>query len=591
VIRSFNFLYAEADDLLRLPEEVLSWPRERLLIQVFSGVLDEARIEELIRGLNRVLPGCSVLGTTTAGEIMDGQALENTIVLCFTCFERSTVRVCLAGQNDDLDLAGREIGAQLRQADTQAVILLGCGIRNGKTIFAEALLDAVRREIPEAVIAGGQAGDNGLGRRTLVFTGEGVTDRGVAAASLAGPELSAFNTYTLSWVPIGKKMYITQVEGSRVYAIDGKPPYEIYCHYLGQDVADGLPLAAADFPLMLERDGVLMAIHATGVNPDGSFEYIHNFHAGEELRFGYCHAGLLALGAGKLREEVTPMGAEAIFIYSCVSRKWILGTDVMVELQPIGELAPSAGFFCYGEFFGRPQSRPLFLSQTLTVLGLSEKGGAAQTAEVRPIPEISKQMSTQFKTMRVLHRLIETSAREIEAMNEELANLARRDSLTGLANRRLFDERLVREMKRHSRSKAPLSLIMLDLDRFKEYNDTYGHVLGDNCLRAVSEVLKTVLKRASDLAARYGGEEFAIILPDTSHKAASLMAEELRLGIEELRIPHNRSDASPWMTASLGVVTAHFAKDSEPEAFIDKADRQLYLAKSRGRNQVAAAEL
>jgi diguanylate cyclase (GGDEF)-like protein len=494
-------------------------------------------------------------------------------------------------QNDDLDAAGREIGARLRQPDTQAVILLGCGIRNGKTVFAEALLNAVHSEIPEALIAGGQAGDNGQGRRTLVFTGEGVTDRGVAAASLAGPDLSAFNAYTLSWVPIGKKMYITQVEGSRVYAIDGKPPYEIYCHYLGQDVADGLPLAAADFPLMLERDGVLMAIHATGVNPDGSFEYIHNFHPGEELRFGYCHAGLLALGAERLREELVPMGAEAIFVYSCVSRKWILGADVMVELQPLCDLAPCAGFFCYGEYFGRPDSRPLFLSQTLTVLGLAEQGGAGRSGEVRSMPGGSAQMSKQFKTMRVLHRLIETSAREIEAMNEELANLARRDSLTGLANRRLFDERLVREMKRHSRSGAPLSLIMLDLDRFKEYNDTYGHVSGDNCLRGVSEVLKTVLKRASDLAARYGGEEFAVILPDTGHQAATFLAEELRKAIEDLHFPHSGSDASPWITASLGVVTAYFVKDAEPEAFIHEADRQLYLAKSSGRNQVASVEL
>lgn len=588
MIRCLNLAFRAPSGLEAVPEAFRAHPNDRMLIQVFSGVLETERIQEVIAAVRAVFPEAPLIGATTAGEILEGQATENSVVVSITCFDSSTVKAALVAQNEDLSAAGHELGARLRQPSTKVLIVLGCGIKDKRTIFGEALLDALREELPEVAISGGQAGDNGKGVETMVFTAEGITGHGVAAVSIAGSELSARNAYTLSWVPIGKTFTITRAEGSRVYSIDGQPPYDLYCHYLGQEVADGLPLSAADFPLMIERDGTLMAIHATGVNPDGSFNYIHNFQAGEQLRFGYCHAGLLALGAERLYEELYTSKAQAAFIYSCVSRKWILGVDVLVELAPIERLAPSAGFFCYGEYFGRPSSSPLFLSQTLTVLCLSE-GGALGDAEQTPDAGalIASPHTRQFQTMRVLHRLVETSAREIEMMNLELATLARKDSLTGMANRRSLDERLSLELQRKQRTNSPLSLILVDVDHFKLYNDTYGHVRGDECLRAVAKVLLGGAQRASDLAARYGGEEFAIIIPDTPFDYAMRLAERLRAGVEQLRIPHSASATSEWVTVSLGLVTIAHDVVVSPEGLLRQCDEQLYLAKQHGRNQVS----
>lgn len=123
------------------------------------------------------------------------------------------------------------------------------------------------------------------------------------------------------------------------------PPYEIYKHYLGQEVVDGLPLSAADFPLIIERDGMMQAIHATGVNEDGSFDFIHNFRPGEQMRFGYCHAGLLAIGANETYEVLSKQDVQAAFVYSCVSTNWVLSTDISVKLSPIADLGCSAGFY------------------------------------------------------------------------------------------------------------------------------------------------------------------------------------------------------------------------------------------------------
>nr|WP_321464901.1 diguanylate cyclase [uncultured Desulfobulbus sp.] len=426
------------------------------------------------------------------------------------------------------------------------------------------------------------------GEITFVFTQDGLTEHCVAAASISGTELIARNAYNLSWVPIGKKLTITKAQGPIVYSIDGLSPYDIYVHYLGQEVADGLPLSAADFPLIIERDGIPMAIHATGVNEDGSFHYIHDFYPGEQLRFGFCHAGLLATGAQLTHEEVRSFNPQAIFIYSCVSRKWILGADIAVELSSLEDIAPSSGFFCYGEYFRHESGKTYFFSQTMTVLTLSE-GDSDTEAVTENEYDPRLEESRQFRTMCVLHRLVDTSTREIESINRELAKLASKDSLTGLANRRLFDETFTREIKRQSRSGTPMSLLLVDIDFFKQFNDLYGHLHGDDCLRGISQLLAKVIKRPSDTVARYGGEEFACILPATNHENARKVAEDVRSGIEGLSLPHKGSEVSGHVTVSIGVLTLSGLAEVLPEELFNACDALLYKAKQNGRNRIEGA--
>lgn len=169
-----------------------------------------------------------------------------------------------------------------------------------------------------------------------------------------------------------------------------------------------------------------------------------------------------------------------------------------------------------------------------------------------------------------------------------LQKLSRQDGLTGIANRRHFDEFLDREWKRSLRDRAPLSLIMCDIDFFKAYNDTYGHVQGDDCLRAVAGVLERSLRRPSDLTARYGGEEFAIILPGTPLAGALSVAEGLRGGVEDLGIVHAAPTAGPVVTISIGIASSLPSPESSPAELIAAADRALYRAKAGGRNRIAS---
>lgn len=174
---------------------------------------------------------------------------------------------------------------------------------------------------------------------------------------------------------------------------------------------------------------------------------------------------------------------------------------------------------------------------------------------------------------------------ELEEVNAILRKLSSIDGLTGVANRRRFDEILGVEFKRAKRYDKPLSIIMIDIDYFKEYNDMYGHQDGDECLKNIATALRETVKRPGDLVARYGGEEFVVVLPQTDESGAWIIANQTKLKIEDLKIPHEKSSISKYVTISLGLATITEDIDSVSK-LIKEADIALYEAKKLGRNCV-----
>ncbi len=181
------------------------------------------------------------------------------------------------------------------------------------------------------------------------------------------------------------------------------------------------------------------------------------------------------------------------------------------------------------------------------------------------------------------------ATRLLEKANEKLHAQTFLDGLTGVANRRRFDEYLNVEWKRSRRNSTPFSLIMIDIDQFKPYNDNYGHLAGDDCLKEVASILQKSLERPADLLARYGGEEFAALLPETDAEGARKLAENIRSSVEEANLPHEYSTVHDRVTISLGVSTATPGKINSSKNLIRSADKALYHAKQNGRNQVSTA--
>lgn len=176
---------------------------------------------------------------------------------------------------------------------------------------------------------------------------------------------------------------------------------------------------------------------------------------------------------------------------------------------------------------------------------------------------------------------------QLEVIKNELESLSHCDGLTGISNRRCFDKALEREWNAAFRDQRNISLILFDIDYFKKYNDTYGHLAGDDCLCQIVTAVSEIIKRPRDTFARYGGEEFAVILPDTDLIGASCCAEKIRSAIMNLNISHSSSDVSPCVTTSLGTSTImpNF-EVSTPQQLIKEADLALYQAKNEGRNRV-----
>lgn len=191
-----------------------------------------------------------------------------------------------------------------------------------------------------------------------------------------------------------------------------------------------------------------------------------------------------------------------------------------------------------------------------------------------------------------LHRELQRTMQMLTESNLRLQRAAREDGLTGLANRRAFDEALEREWRRAQREQKPVSLALIDIDSFKLFNDHYGHLRGDTCLCSVASVVMSRARRPADLAARYGGEELALLLPGILAEGARAVGEGVRHRIAALELPHEaRVDGVPWVTASVGVATLVPPADQDPSALIEAADHALYAAKRAGKNRVVHALL
>ncbi|CAD5921367.1 Phytochrome-like protein cph2 [Planktothrix tepida] len=198
--------------------------------------------------------------------------------------------------------------------------------------------------------------------------------------------------------------------------------------------------------------------------------------------------------------------------------------------------------------------------------------------------EKNERLQQEIKARKEIEIALKESQSELQKLNQELQRLAHLDGLTQTANRRQFDHYLQQQWMQLCQEQKTLALIMCDVDYFKSYNDTYGHQAGDDCLRAIAQAISQAIPRTTDLVARYGGEEFAVILPETDLLEAEIIAQTIQKKVQSLKLVHDHSQVSPYITLSLGItcLIPHF--QFSPSLLIEWADRALYQAKKQGRN-------
>ena len=274
-------------------------------------------------------------------------------------------------------------------------------------------------------------------------------------------------------------------------------------------------------------------------------------------------------------------------------------TNLLAEAQSARNKIALIGFICFlvsimlAYLISHSISMPLdklvgIMKETETgnyATRMTHEGNDELTVLSQKFNQMASQIGHEYER---LEERVSERTRDLEEANRKLAALSMTDGLTGIANRRRFDEVLVSELSRAARSRQPLALMMLDVDFFKNYNDHYGHQDGDTCLRKVARLLHSHARRASDLVARYGGEEFVMLAADTDADSALGLAEAIRQSLEALGLPHVKSPLG-CVTTSIGVVALVPDEGQTPEMFIRMADKAMYRAKEQGRNQVVLA--
>ncbi|MBF0259336.1 MAG: diguanylate cyclase [Desulfamplus sp.] len=224
-----------------------------------------------------------------------------------------------------------------------------------------------------------------------------------------------------------------------------------------------------------------------------------------------------------------------------------------------------------------PQTRSI---PVIFITAMNEEKNEEKGLDIGAIDYIIKPFSPPIVKARVRNHL------ELKKYRDHLEQISMMDGLTGISNRRRFDEYLEQEWRRGSRSCNQISLVLMDIDLFKSFNDNYGHIEGDRCLKMVATALSESLQRPADIVARYGGEEFVAVLPDTDSEGALLITKRFMESVRNLGIKHEYSSVAEYVTISCGVVTVIPCKGQTKDAHIKMADELLYEAKQAGRNQI-----
>lgn len=332
--------------------------------------------------------------------------------------------------------------------------------------------------------------------------------------------------------------------------------YQVY--YLVYDIVHFLPVFSLNLVFMSSYLGAMI------LNRSGRFNAGRNLTLGTVAGQLFVVTWLLSAGAGVHLFYFTLAGMTALMF---ATRQ---------DLAFLSWMVLSVLLFVVAHFAFPPGSSPLVVpSSHMEIMFAGSAVGAMAVAGI---------LAQLFRME------IDVAETALMHSNRELERISGIDSLTGLANRRTIDSYLDREWRRLQRIGKPMSILMFDVDCFKEYNDHYGHLAGDECLQRVAEVLSGVIGRSSDLVARYGGEEFVIMLPGTDYRSAVELAEAARERVMAMRIEHEYSSVMPVLTLSAGVACAEPDQVEEAQDILRRADEALYTAKREGRNRIICWE-
>lgn len=408
-MKTYSFSIERIEELVENLNPLGLKDNTSLLIQVFCGILEVAFIYELRSALKNRFPNAALIGTTTDGEISEGKVYTQSCVVSLTQFEH-VIPMVASIQGNDSHAIGIELSYSLIQEDTKALILFAAGIG----LDGEAIVRGVQNCNESVIVAGGLSGDNGMFKSPYAFTYDAFLQNGVVGVSLSGDHLKLLNEYSFEWELLGRSMTVTRAEGNRLYCLDDIPVEQVYERYFGKQMAKTILESTAEFPLVIQRDGMHVARALIALHEDGSVTLAGSIGVGDQVRFGFGNPEMILDPSKMISQKITQQ-AESIFVYSCMARRRFMPDKIQEEIIPLQDLAPTSGFFTYGEFFHRVGSNEL-LNQSMTILAMSESESTIQNHRMIE----SDHESGYSKTLHALTHFANTTLSEMEALNASL---------------------------------------------------------------------------------------------------------------------------------------------------------------------------
>ena len=426
---------------------------KNVLIQIFCGEKKNI-LENILDEISKELPNAICIGSSTDGEINNDKITTLNTVITISIFEKTQLRIAQVNEKDSY-ANGKRLATLLCKEDTKLLITFTDGAKTN----GEEFLNGISSINNKVIISGGMAGDNANFTQTFISCQNEILTNGAVGVSLSSSNLKVCNAYNFNWSPIGIEHTIDEVEQNRVYKISGLTPLDFYEKYLGEYVARSLPATGIEFPLIIQKNNIPLARAVIAKHEDGSLSFAGNLHKGDVVKLGFGNVELIMSNPLKsLFSKCCIKDTETFFIYACMARRRYMPDLIDIEIKPFSKIAPTAGFFTYGEFYHNGGTNEL-LNQTLTILALSEKDDV--NYEAQPIVHDEDTiLSDHAKSLQALTHLIQQSSSDYNKQSKEL-EIGNTYAQNLIASQKQFLKHAVHE------TNTPLSIIMGNIEMFE----------------------------------------------------------------------------------------------------------------------------
>ncbi|MBO6239943.1 MAG: GGDEF domain-containing protein [Butyrivibrio sp.] len=543
------------------------------IIHIYAPYTDKSiyyKLDRIQKILNIELPGVPVVGCSAIGEIINGSIDYNECVITLTVFDEPSTNVHVLSFYDLRKNCSDVFFNTIKDIPDLKGIEIICA---NSDIMLEKVSNKAD-ELPEDIEVFGAVAVGDDDNKPFIFTDDNdYHTEGIFLVLYSGKDLHIQTNRMFGWKAIGYPLHVTKAEGSVVYELDGKPAYDVYSHYLNIKKGPNFFYDALEFPWEVQVDDETFYIrHAKSVNPDGSIVMSTSIPVGSSIRLSYGDPLRImehTKQAGLLIRDFAP---EAITIYNCFGRKLFWDEQDNIEIVEISKHMNAAGFSALGEIM-RYKGKTILNNLSIVTASMRE-------GEKKELTGIDEDQNIASPSMPITARLavfINTITEELMEKNSQLNDMlykASHDALTGLLNRGAI-ERIIYETDNSS----DWFLIMFDIDNFKQINDTYGHIEGDNALKTIAKYITDKITVNENIeCGRWGGEEFIMLVTNKTSYYVKTNAEDMIKKVNQLL------SIGYELTISAGA-TKH-KKDESILQTITRVDELMYKAKNNGKNQL-----